>query len=64
MKRHLHRDYSHSFCGKDASHILMTHDPAETDCAPCKAAHAKHLKAQAAEVEAIKAARARLPKGD
>lgn len=39
--RHLHRDYHRAFCGRDASHILMTYDESATTCAGCKTALAK-----------------------
>lgn len=38
-KRHLHRDYNTTFCGRDASHLQMTYEPAEADCAACLKAH-------------------------
>jgi hypothetical protein len=38
-KRHLHRDYSTAFCGKDAAHILMTYEPGDADCATCLRKH-------------------------
>jgi len=50
-KRHLHRDYHRSECGKDASHILMTYDEAEADCAACAKGRQKRLGEEAAEEE-------------
>ena len=47
LKRHLHRDYNTSFCGRDASHILMTYDAAECDCAGCLAAYEAQLREDA-----------------
>lgn len=35
-KRHLHRDYHTTECGKDASHILMTWTPGEETCSTCR----------------------------
>jgi hypothetical protein len=34
-KRHLHLDYSNSYCGKDISYLLATYDEAEADCSAC-----------------------------
>lgn len=52
---HLHRDYDTAFCGLDAAHIPMTHDPAEADCKPCLSAHGKYLLAEAELAEAERA---------
>lgn len=44
-KRHLHRDYHTSFCGRDASYIPMTYDSNEATCGAClKAAEKKNAK--------------------
>jgi hypothetical protein len=55
---HLHRDYGTSFCGKDASHIPMTHDEAKADCKACKKAleqHREDVKAAKLAEEALAA---------
>lgn len=54
-KRHLHRDYHTSECGKDASHIPMTYDEAEANCAACAKGKVKRL-ADEAEAEAARQA--------
>lgn len=44
-KRHLHRDYHTTFCGRDASYISMTYDKSEANCGAClKAAEAQRAK--------------------
>lgn len=35
---HLHKNYETTFCGKDASNILMTYSVKETTCEVCKKA--------------------------
>lgn len=53
--RHLHASYDRTFCGKDASHILMTFDPTETNCSACKKGLAKHQEEEvAAEAARLK----------
>ena len=34
-KVHGHKSYSRTFCGKDAAHIPMTHDPTRVTCKNC-----------------------------
>jgi hypothetical protein len=56
--RHLHRDYHTAYCGLDASHIPMTYEESEADCADClEAAAAARAEAEAA-AEAVEAAEA------
>ena len=50
-KRHLHRDYHRSECGKDASHIPMTYDEAGADCGACAKGRQKRLAEEAVEEE-------------
>lgn len=48
MKRHLHRDYSTAFCGRDASHILMTYKKKkEATCTACLNAEKANAPAKA-----------------
>lgn len=35
---HLHKDYHTAFCGKDASHILMTYELDQSTCESCRGA--------------------------
>lgn len=54
-KRHLHRDYNTAFCGRDASHILMTYALEETDCARCREAAGEAQAKAEAEAERTRA---------
>jgi hypothetical protein len=59
--RHLHRDYNTAWCGKDASHILMTYEADEASCKACASAKTRADKQAekdraAAEAEAKKVA--------
>lgn len=56
--RHLHRDYHTAECGKDASHILMTYDEAEADCAACEKAKVARVAAEAEGAARVEAAAA------
>jgi hypothetical protein len=56
MARHLHRDYHTAYCGLDASHIPMTYEESEADCASClEAAAQAKAEAELAEAEAEEA---------
>ena len=40
-KRHLHRDYTTAWCGRDISHVPATYEAADASCARCQSEYVK-----------------------